>query len=85
MAYDEELAERVRAALDDVKCVAEIKMVGVCVRVGRPWGGVRILAPADGVEAQEAEDIVALKRTGDRRSGDRPHRPASVGSSTRLL
>ena len=35
MAYDEELAERVRAALDDVKGVAEIKMFGgLCFTVG---------------------------------------------------
>ena len=35
MAYDEELAERVRAALDDVEGVAEIKMFGgLCFTVG---------------------------------------------------
>jgi TfoX/Sxy family transcriptional regulator of competence genes len=35
MAYDEELAERVRAALDDVKGVNEIKMFGgLCFTVG---------------------------------------------------
>ena len=35
MAYDEELAERVRAALNDVKGVAEIKMFGgLCFTVG---------------------------------------------------
>ena len=35
MAYDEELAERVRAALGDVKGVNEIKMFGgLCFTVG---------------------------------------------------
>ena len=35
MAYDEELAERVREVLDDVKGVAEIKMFGgLCFTVG---------------------------------------------------
>jgi TfoX/Sxy family transcriptional regulator of competence genes len=35
MAYDEELAERVRAMLDDVKGIAEIKMFGgLCFTVG---------------------------------------------------
>ena len=122
MAYDEELAERVRAALDDVKGVAEIKMFGgLCftvggnmavgvshddllvrlspddgdaalaepgvrlmeigsrtsrgflavapeatrhreeaARMGRSRGGVRVRAPAEEAEAQEAEDIHAL-------------------------
>ena len=122
MAYDEELAERVRAALDDVKGVAEIKMFGgLCftvggnmavgvshddllvrlspddgdaalaepgvrlmeigsrtsrgflavapeatsdrqeaARMGRSRGRVRVLAPAEEAETQEAQDIVAL-------------------------
>ena len=38
MAYDEKLAERVRAALDAVKGVNEIKMFGgLCFTVGGTW------------------------------------------------
>ena len=59
MAYDEELAERVRAALDDVKGVAEIKMFGgLCTR-GSTVGWRARPPPAEGAEAEEAEDIVA--------------------------
>jgi len=75
MAYDEELAERVRAALDDVKGVAEIKMFGgLCFTVG---GNMAVgvshddllvrLAHEDG-DAALAEPGVRLMEIGSRTS-----------------
>ncbi|MGZ6543995.1 MAG: TfoX/Sxy family protein [Actinomycetota bacterium] len=75
MAYDEELAERVRAALDDVKGVAEIKMFGgLCFTVGGNMAAgvshddllVR-LSPDDG-DAALAEPGVRLMEIGSRTS-----------------
>lgn len=75
MAYDEELAERVRAALDDVKGVAEIKMFGgLCFTVsGNMAVGVSHddllvrLSPDDG-DAALAEPGVRLMEVGSRTS-----------------
>ena len=75
MAYDEELAERVRAALDDVKGVAEIKMFGgLCFTVG---GNMAVgvshddllvrLSPDDG-DAALVEPGVRLMEIGSRTS-----------------
>ena len=75
MAYDEELAERVRAALDDVEGVAEIKMFGgLCFTVG---GNMAVgvshddllvrLSPEDG-DAALAETGVRLMEVGSRTS-----------------
>ena len=75
MAYDEELAERIRAALDDVKGVAEIKMFGgLCFTVG---GNMAVgvshddllvrLSPDDG-DAALAEPGVRLMEIGSRTS-----------------
>ena len=75
MAYDEELAERVRAALDDVEGVAEIKMFGgLCFTVG---GNMAVgvshddllvrLSPDDG-DAALAEPGVRLMEIGSRTS-----------------
>ncbi len=75
MAYDEELAERVRAALDDVNGVAEIKMFGgLCFTVdGNMAVGVSHddllvrLSPDDG-DAVLAEPGVRLMEIGSRTS-----------------
>jgi TfoX/Sxy family transcriptional regulator of competence genes len=75
MAYDEELAERVRAALDDVEGVAEIKMFGgLCFTVG---GNMAVgvshddllvrMSPKDGDTAL-AETGVRLMEIGSRTS-----------------
>ena len=75
MAYDEELAERVRAALDDVEGVAEIKMFGgLCFTVG---GNMAVgvshddllvrMSPEDG-DAALAETGVRLMEIGSRTS-----------------
>ncbi len=75
MAYDEELAERIRAALDDVKGVNEIKMFGgLCFTVG---GNMAVgvshddllvrLSPDDG-DAALAEPGVRLMEIGSRTS-----------------
>ena len=72
MAYDEELAERVRAALDDVEGVAEIKMFGgLRFTVGGKHGGwcqpPRLLvrmSPEDGSYAALAETGVRLMEVG---------------------
>ena len=75
MAYDEELAEQVRAALDDVKSVAEIKMFGgLCFTVG---GNMAVgvshddllvrTSPEDG-DAALAEPGVRLMEIGSRTS-----------------
>ena len=75
MAYDEELAERVRAALGGVKGVNEIKMFGgLCYTVG---GNMAVgvlkddllvrLAPDDG-DAALAQPGVALMSVGGRTS-----------------
>ena len=75
MAYDEELAERVRAALDDVEGVAEIKMFGgLCFTVG---GNMAVgvshddllvrMSPEDG-DAALAEPGVRLMEVGSRTS-----------------
>ncbi len=75
MAYDEELAERVRAALDDIKGVAEIKMFGgLCFTVG---GNMAVgvshddllvrLSPDDG-DAALADTGVRLMEIGSRTS-----------------
>ena len=75
MAYDEELAERVRAALDDVEGVAEIKMFGgLCFTVG---GNMAVgvshddllvrMSPEDGDTAL-AETGVRLMEIGSRTS-----------------
>jgi TfoX/Sxy family transcriptional regulator of competence genes len=75
MAYDEELAERIRAALDDVKGVAEIKMFGgLCFTVGGNMAVgvshddllVRLL-PDDG-DAALTEPGVRLMEIGSRTS-----------------
>ena len=75
MAYDEELAERVRAMLDGVKSVAEIKMFGgLCFTVGGNMAlGVSRddllvrLPPEDG-DAALAEPGVRLMEIGSRTS-----------------
>ena len=75
MAYDEELAERVRVALDDVETVDEIKMFGgLCFTVG---GNMAVgvshhdllvrMSPEDGDEAL-AEPGVRLMEIGSRTS-----------------
>ena len=91
MAYDEELAERVRATLDDVKGVAEIKMFGgLCFTVG---GNMAVgvshddllvrLSPDDG-DAALAEPGVRLMEIGSRTSRGflawRPRRPGPTRS-----
>lgn len=75
MAYDEELAERVRAVLDDVKGVAEIKMFGgLCFTVGGNMAvGVShddllVRMPADDGDAALAEPGVRLMEIGSRTS-----------------
>ena len=75
MAYDEELAERVRAALDDVKGVAEIKMFGgLCFTVGGNMAvGVShddllVRMPPDDGDAALAEPGVRLMEIGSRTS-----------------
>ena len=97
MAYDEELAERVRAALDDVKGVAEIKMFGgLCFTVdGNMAVGVSHddllvrLSPDDG-DAALAEPGVRLMEIGSRTSrgflsvapeATRPTRSCTHGST----
>ena len=75
MAYDEELADRVRAALADIKGVAEIKMFGgLCFTVGGNMAvGVNHedllvrLSPDDG-DAALAEPGVRLMEIGSRTS-----------------
>ena len=75
MAYDEELADRVRAALGSVKDVSEIKMFGgLCFTVG---GNMAVgvsredllvrLSPDDG-DAALAESGVSLMQVGARTS-----------------
>lgn len=75
MAYDEELAERVRAALDDVKGVAEIKMFGgLCFTVGGNMAvGVThddllVRVPPDDGDAAITEPGVRLMQIGSRTS-----------------
>src|SRR6185295_2357748 len=92
MAYDEELAERVRAALDDVKGVAEIKMFGglcftvdgnMAVGVSRDDLLVR-LAPDDG-DAALAEPGVRLMEVGSRTSrGFLSVAPEATGTDRKL-
>ena len=75
MAYDEELADRVRAALGSVKDVSEIKMFGgLCYTVGGNMAvGVNRedllvrLSPDDG-DAALAEPGVSLMQVGARTS-----------------
>lgn len=75
MAYDEELAERVRAALDDVNGVAEIRMFGgLCFTVaGNMAVGVSHddllvrMSPDDG-DAALTEPGVRLMEVGSRTS-----------------
>ena len=94
MAYDEELAERVRAALGDVKGVAEIKMFGgLCFTVGGNMAvavshdDLLVRVPPDDGDAAIAEPGVRLMQIGSRTSrGFRPWRPrrrTPRGGSTR--
>lgn len=74
MAYDEELAERVRAALDDVKGVAEIKMFGgLCFTVG---GNMAVGVSHDDLLVRTSPD------DGDAALGEPGVRLMEIGSRT---